>query len=203
MQCLRQNEQLEKEAEAAKIWLPKKKADKTGESADINVVFFLPAEYWNQSDEREEKEAATHLVLHSQQARFEKLQREKHQHLKALYLKGFIDGKSMSKMQVDGSADVYLMPYTTYWKLGKGPEDLIKTDMTLKDFAGNGSQAMGVLSVVLTIGNKTLPTTFFIIDRKASYSLLRGCYWIHANCCVPSTMHQCLIEWQGDDVNVV
>jgi hypothetical protein len=90
-----------------------------------------------------------------------------------------------------------------YQKLGKTLEDLIKTDMTLKDFGGNSSLARGVLNVELTIGSKTLPTTFFIIDRKGSYSLLLERDWIHANCCVPSTMHQCLIQWQGDDVKVV
>jgi hypothetical protein len=65
--------------------------------------------------------------------------------------------------------------------------------MTLKDFAGNGSQARGVLNMELTISSKTLPTTFFMIDGKGSYSLLLGRDWIHANCCVPSTVHQCLL----------
>ena len=46
-------------------------------------------------------------------------------------------------------------------------------------------------------------TTFFVIDGKGSYSLLLGRDWIHANCCVPSTMHQCLIQWHGDDVKLV
>jgi len=59
------------------------------------------------------------------------------------------------------------------------------------------------LNVELTIGSKTLPTTFFVIDGKGSYSLLLGRDWIHANCYVPSTIHQCLIQWQGDNVEVV
>jgi hypothetical protein len=75
--------------------------------------------------------------------------------------------------------------------------------MMLRDFGGNASQTRGALNVELTIGSKTLPTTFFIIDRKGSYSLLLGRDWIHDNCSVPSTMHQCLIQWQGDDVEVV
>jgi hypothetical protein len=128
---------------------------------------------------------------------------EKHRHLKALYLKGFIYGKPMTKMLVDGGATVNLMLYTTYLKLGKTQEDLIKIDMMLKDFSGNFSQARGVLNIELTIGSKTLPTTFFVIDGKGSYSLLLRCDWIHANCCVPSTMHQCLIQWQGDEIEVV
>jgi hypothetical protein len=27
--------------------------------------------------------------------------------------------------------------------------------------------------------------------------------WIHANECVPSTLHQCVIQWIGDEVEVV
>ena len=40
----------------------------------------------------------------------------------------------MSKMLVDGGASINLMPYTTFRKLDKGPGDLIKADMMLKDF---------------------------------------------------------------------
>ena len=46
-------------------------------------------------------------------------------------------------------------------------------------------------------------TIFFVIDGKGSYSLLLSRDWIHANCCVPSTMHQCLIQWHGDNVELV
>jgi len=61
----------------------------------------------------------------------------------------------------------------------------------------------GAINIELTIGSKTLLTTFFVIDGKGSYSLLLGCDWIHANCCVPSTMHQYLIQWHGDNVELV
>ena len=73
----------------------------------------------------------------------------------------------------------------------------------LKDFEGVVSSAVGALCVDLTIGSKTLPTTFFVINGKGSYSLLLGRNWIHANCCILSTMHQCLIQWIGDVVEVV
>ena len=58
-------------------------------------------------------------------------------------MKGFVDGKPMSKMSVDGGASVNLKPYTTFCKLGKGPEDLIETDMMLKGFGGNVSKTRG------------------------------------------------------------
>ena len=85
---------------------------------------------------------------------------------------------------------LYLTPL--FCKLSKGLGDLIETDMMLKDFGGNASKTRGAMNVELTIGSKSLLTTFFVIDGKDSYSLLLGHDWIHANCCVPSTMHQCL-----------
>ena len=76
-----------------------------------------------------------------QQAIFDKP--VKHWHLKALYIKGFVDGMPMNKMLVDGGASINLMPYTTFHKLGKGPGDLIETDKMLKDFGGNTSKIRG------------------------------------------------------------
>jgi hypothetical protein len=118
-------------------------------------------------------------------------------------MKGFIDGKPMTKMLVDGGPTVNLMPYTTFCKLGKGPEDLLEIDMMLKDFSANASKTRAAVNVELMIGSKILPTTVFIIDGKGTYSLLLGHDWIHANCCIPSMMHQCLIQFQGDNVEVV
>ena len=58
-------------------------------------------------------------------------------------MKGLVDGKPMNKMLVDGGASVNLMPYITFRKLGKGPEDLMETDMMLKYFGGNTSKTRG------------------------------------------------------------
>jgi hypothetical protein len=47
-------------------------------------------------------------------------------------------------MLVDGGAVVNLMPYTMLRKLGKGPRDLLGTNMMLKDFGGNASKTQEV-----------------------------------------------------------
>ena len=73
----------------------------------------------------------------------------------------------------------------------------------LNDFNGQPSEVMGVLNVELTVGRKTVPTSFFIVNSKSTYTVLLGRDWIHANCCIPSTMHQYLIQWDGDEVEVV
>jgi len=55
----------------------------------------------------------------------------------------------------------------------------------------------------LTIGSKTLATAFFVSEVQGCYNLILGRDWIHANRCVPSSLHQFLIQWVGDNVEVV
>jgi hypothetical protein len=64
-------------------------------------------------------------------------------------------------------------------------------------------EARGVISMELTIGSKSLATTFFIIEVQGNYSIILGRDWIHANHCIPSTLHQFLIQWIDDEVEVV
>jgi len=53
------------------------------------------------------------------------------------------------------------------------------------------------------MGRKTIPTSFFIVNSKSTYTVLLGRDWIHTNYCIPSTMHQYLVQWEGDEVEVV
>jgi hypothetical protein len=159
------------------VWRAKKTTDRRQLSANIQMDFLLPSEFKALADqevysdfyESKYEEIVAKLTV-IEQAIFDKL--VKHHHLMALYVKGFVDGKPMNKMLVDGGAFVNLMPYTTFRKLSKGLGDLIETDMMLKDFGGNASKIQGAMNVELTIGSKTLLTTFFIIDGKELYSLL-------------------------------
>ena len=143
------------------------------------------------------------LALDSMTAIFENPADDERQHLKALFVKGRVDGQPMTKILIDGGAAINIMPYAVYRKLGKGYQDLTKTDMMLKNFEGNVSPVKGAICVELTIGSKTLPTTFFVISGKGAYNLLLGRDWIHVNCCIPSTMHQCLVQWVGDKIEIV
>jgi hypothetical protein len=124
---------------------------------------------------------------------FEKPRVKNYRHLKALYLKGYINGHPVNKMLVDTGATVNIMPYSVLRRLGRSAEDLIKTIVTLSDFNGQASEAQGVLNMDLTVGSRTIPTSFFIISSKSTNTVLLERDWIHANCCIPSTMHQCLI----------
>ena len=73
--------------------------------------------------------------------------------------------------------------------------------MTLNDVGTDSSiKAKVVTSVELTIRIKTLAAAFFVADVEGNYSLILGRDWIHANQYIPSTLHQMLLQWVGDDV---
>ena len=54
--------------------------------------------------------------------------------------------------------------------------------------------AKGVASMEFTIGRKTLATAFFVAEVQGSYNLILGRDRIYANRCVPSSLHQLLIQ---------
>jgi hypothetical protein len=57
-------------------------------------------------------------------------------------------------------------------------------------------EARGVVSTELTVGSKSL-------EVQGNYSVILGHDWIHANRCIPSTLHQFLIQWIDDEVEGV
>jgi hypothetical protein len=183
-----------------KEWRPKPtKADGTA-SAGTNMVFILPPEFY--APYRKEL-LVSQLDFGLWSVIFEKPREKNYKHLKALYLKGYINGHPVNMMLVDTGAAVNIMPYSVLRRLGRSAEDLIKTNVTLSNFNGQTLEAQGILNMDLTMGSNTVPTSFFIVSSNSSYTVLLGRDWIHANCCIPSTMHQCLIQWDGDEVKVV
>jgi hypothetical protein len=180
-------------------WLKLTKAD-VKIPANTHMVFVLPTEFHARIHE---ETSVAQLDLGPRPVIFEKPQAKSYKHLKALYLKGYINGHPVNKMLVDTGAVVNILPYSILRRKGRSTGDLIKTNVTLSDFNGQTSEAQGVLGVDLTIRNKTVPTSFFIVNSKSTYNVLLGRDWIHTNCCIPSTMHQHLIQWDGDEVEVV
>jgi hypothetical protein len=176
------------------------------------MVYLLPNEFMAPTNQVVQEEASpdinedeqlglmAQLVL-AKQATFDKP--AKNRYMRPLYFRGYVNGKPLTKMFVDGEAAVNVMPYTTFRKLGMGPRDLMPTSIVLNDFARNPSDTKGCVHVDLMIGSKTLLMTFFVIEGKVAYSFLLGRDWIHANCCIPSTMHQQLVQWVDDDIEVV
>jgi hypothetical protein len=82
------------------------------------------------------------------------------------------------------------MSYTVFKKLGREDNELVKTNLMLNDVGGGQPmEARGVVSMELTVECKSLATTFFVVEVQGNYSVILGCDWIHANHCVPSTLH--------------
>jgi hypothetical protein len=55
----------------------------------------------------------------------------------------------------------------------------------------------------LTIGSKSLTTAFLVFEMQDNYSVILDRDWIHANRGIPSTLHQFLIQWIDDEVEIV
>jgi hypothetical protein len=163
---------------------------------DINMVFMLPAEF------RGIEEEVAQMCLGPKEAVLKKPE-ESSQHLKPLYIRGHIHGKPVSRMLIDGGAAVNLMPCTVFKNLGREDDELKKTNLTLNGMGGNPMKAWGAISMELTVGSKLLFIAFFVIEVQGNYSVILGRDWIHANRCVLSPLHQFLIQWIDDEIEVV
>jgi hypothetical protein len=108
-------------------------------------------------------------------------------------------------MLIDGGVVLNLMPYSVFKKLRLEDDELVKTNLMLNSVGGGGNslKARGVISMELTVGSKSLATAFFIVEVQINYSIILGRDWIHANRCVPSTLHRFLIQWINDEIEVV
>jgi hypothetical protein len=169
------------------------------EGMDINMVYYLPAEFRAIGEEGE----VAQLDFGPKNAIFEK-PKEPVKHLKPLYLKGHINGSSVARMLVDVGVVVNLMPYSVFRKLGLHDDALMKTNMVLNGLEGKEkTEANCVMCMKLIVGSKTLATTFFIAKVQGNYNVILGRDWVHANQCVPSIMHQFLIQWVDDEVEVI
>jgi hypothetical protein len=163
---------------------------------DMNMVFTLLAKF------ECVEEGVAQMCLSPKEAMFEKPE-DSSQHMRPLYIQGHIDGKPISRMLIDGGTAVNLMPYSTFEKLGQKNDELVKTSLMLNGVGGNPMEARGIISMELTVGSKSLTTAFFIVKVQGNYSVILGHDWIHTNHCVPSTLHQFLIQWIDDEIEVV
>jgi hypothetical protein len=63
--------------------------------------------------------------------------------------------------------------------------------------------ANGFVSMELTIESKSLAIAFFVIEVQGNYNVILDRDWIHGNHCISSTLHQFLIQWIKDKIEVV
>jgi hypothetical protein len=99
-----------------KKWRPKPTRADAKTSADAHMVFVLPAEFYAQSHE---ELLVAQFDLGLWPVVFEKPRGKNYKHLKALYLKGYINGQPVNKILVDTGAAVNIMSYSALRRLGR------------------------------------------------------------------------------------
>jgi hypothetical protein len=159
------------------------------------MVFMIPTEFHTPM------ENVTVLMLGAERSVFEKPENPS-VHMKPLFILGPLDGTPVGHMLIDGGASVNILPLSLFKKLSHVEGELKCTNLSLSGFASDSTEVKGIICKELTVGRKIVPTTFFVLDVKGHYNMLLGQDWIHANGCVPSTLHQCVIHWIGDEVEV-
>ena len=102
-------------------------------------------------------------------------------HIKPLYVRAHLNGRSVSRVLIDNGSAVNVMPLRMLRALGRSINDLIEIEVVVSAFTGEVSKTLGTLPIDFTIGSKTALSAFFVIDSIENYNILFGRYWIHAN----------------------
>ena len=87
--------------------------------------------------------------------------------------------------------------------LQRSEKELILTEINVQGFTSVPTRTKRILPVELRVGTRTSMTAFFMIETSTEYNALLGRDWIHPNFCIPSTLHQFLIFWNGEEVEVI
>jgi hypothetical protein len=164
---------------------------------DINMVFTISVEL------RAPTEDDAELALGAERAVFEKLEKPGHAHEAPIHSGTSRRNAGRTHMLIDGGASINILSLSLFKKLGHIEGDLKRTNLSLNSFAGDPTEAKGIICKELTVGSKIMHMAFFVVDVKGCYNVLVRRDWIHANECVPSTLHQCIIQWIGNKVEVV
>jgi hypothetical protein len=163
---------------------------------DVNMVFVMSAEFCVPTED------VVELALGAERAMFEKPENPS-THMKPLFIRGDMDGMPIKHMLVDRGLSINFLLLSLLKKLGHIEGDLKCINLSLSGFLGDPTEAKGIICKELMVGSETMPTSFFVVDLKGRYNVLLGWDWIHVNECVPCTLHQCIIQWIGDEVEVV
>jgi hypothetical protein len=132
---------------------------------EVNMVFTIPGEFYALGHE------VAAMALGPKKVVFDK-PGEARGHMNPLFIKGHINSRPMGRMMVNGGASVNIMTNVVFEKLGHREEELKQTNLSLSRFSGELAEARGILSTELTVGSKTLPTTFFVVEVKGRYNVL-------------------------------
>ena len=81
-------------------------------------------------------------------------------HIKPLYVRSHLSGRSVSKVLIDNGSTVNVMSLRMLRALGRSINDLIETKVVVSAFTGEVSNTLGILPIDITIGSKTALFSF-------------------------------------------
>jgi hypothetical protein len=143
---------------------------------DINMDSMISAKFHAPTEEVAE------LALGVEHVVFEKPENPG-AHMKPLLIRGHLDGTSVEHMLIDGGTSINILFLSLFKKLGHIEGDLKRTNLSLSSFAGDPMEAKGIICKELTVGSKTLPMAFFVVDVKGHYNVLLKKRWVCSDKC--------------------
>jgi hypothetical protein len=87
-------------------------------------------------------------------------------HMKPLFIRGHLDRMPIKHMLIDGGASVNILLLSLFKKLGRIEGDLKCTNLSLSGFPGDLTEAREIICKEVTVGSKTVPTAFFVVNVK-------------------------------------
>ncbi|XP_039034033.1 uncharacterized protein LOC120170071 [Hibiscus syriacus] len=109
---------------------------------------------------------------------------------KALHITIQCKGHVLSRVLIDNSSALNVMPLVTLKKLPVDSTHMRNCQSIVRAFDGTKKEVLGKIDIPLTIGPSTYEVEFHVMDIMPSYNCLLGRPWIHQAGVVPSTLHQ-------------
>lgn len=118
-----------------------------------------------------------------------------------LYFTRYMHEVSIPRIQIDPGSSINIMSTRMLHKVGLANCLIEETNVSIHGFNGQGGKAIGKIRIRCQIEDMYFQLTCYIIEASTVYNLLLGRPWIHKNCAVPSTLHQCF-KYVGEDLKV-
>ncbi|MCL7038477.1 hypothetical protein MKW94_006632, partial [Papaver nudicaule] len=114
-------------------------------------------------------------------------------HNRALHITVGCEGFYVPHVLINNGSGVNICTLDSAKKIGVKEEDILfksNTIRTVRGFDNEKINVMGEFTTTISIGPAHTKTTFLVIDINASYTMLLGRPWLHANLAVSSTSHE-------------
>lgn len=104
--------------------------------------------------------------------------------------------KEVHRVHIDQGSAVDVLYVNYFRQLGIRFNNLKPTFMPLTEFTTEVVRPLGTISLAVTVGDypkdKTLLSTFYVIDAPSPFNIILGRPWINGAKAIPSTYHLCV-----------